>query len=219
MRYRVPCRRFPESNGRICAGRKSRGFLSSMSPPHRSGRSRPAERRANGPGPRRRPPHPGLGQSVPADEGLRLPGARGRLPDLFCHFSAVEASGRDMLPHGAVVTCQTVQGDRKPQVSKILAVEMPAAEPRPMSRGRPFDARHPDPYTVARPQVEMALPGTVKFYDPARGVRLRRSGRRQPQGVRPCQRVAALRPGGPDAGPARPGPNGKRAARAPGDGN
>ncbi len=95
-------------------------------------------------------------------------------PDLFCHVSAVEASGRDTLPHGAVVTCETVRGDRGPQVSRILAVEAPPAEHRPAFRDRPFDDPYPAPYDDVRPQAdmvqaEMALPGTVKFYDPARG--------------------------------------------------
>ena len=33
-------------------------------------------------------------------------------PDLCFDVSAVEASGRDTLPHRSVVTCETVQGDR-----------------------------------------------------------------------------------------------------------
>ena len=34
--------------------------------------------------------------------------------DLFCHLTAVQASGRDTLPEGAAVTCEIVQGDRGP---------------------------------------------------------------------------------------------------------
>ncbi len=90
-------------------------------------------------------------------------------PDLFCHVSTVEASGRDTLPQGAVVTCETVQGDRGPQVSKILAVEAPPAEHRPAVRGRPFDEPYPALYDDSGPQADMELAGTVKFYDPARG--------------------------------------------------
>ena len=90
-------------------------------------------------------------------------------PDLFCHVSAVEASGRDTLPHGAVVTCETVRGDRGPQVSKILSVEAPPAGHRPAFGNRPFDDPYPAPYDDVQPQADMALPGTVKFYDPARG--------------------------------------------------
>ena len=90
-------------------------------------------------------------------------------PDIFCHISAVEASGRDTLPQGAVVTCETVQGDRGPQVSKILSVEAPAVEARPPAGARPLDARYTAQYAGAQPPADMDLPGTVKFYDPVRG--------------------------------------------------
>ena len=89
--------------------------------------------------------------------------------DLFCHISAVEASGRDTLPQGTVVTCEIVQGDRGPQVSRIHSVEQPAARPGPMERRRSFDPRDPDPQADARPSADVALQGTVKFFDPARG--------------------------------------------------
>ena len=84
--------------------------------------------------------------------------------DLFCHMSAVQASGRDTLPQGAAVTCETVQGDRGLQVSRILSVEPPAPEPGPVDR-----ARYPDSQAGAPPSSVMELPGTVKFFDPARG--------------------------------------------------
>lgn len=90
-------------------------------------------------------------------------------PDLFCHISTVEASGRDTLPQGAVVTCETVQGDRGAQVSKILPVEAPAVEARPPARARPFDARYPGLDAGAQPPADLELPGMVKFYDPVRG--------------------------------------------------
>ena len=131
----------------------------------RNERPRPAAPAVSGPGSQVRAavkwflPTKGYGFLAPEDGS----------PDLFCHVSAVEASGRDTLPHGAVVTCETVQGDRGPQVSKILAVEAPPAEHRPAVRGRPFDDPYPAPYDDDRPQAGMALPGTVKFYDPARG--------------------------------------------------
>ena len=54
-------------------------------------------------------------------------------------------------------------------MSKILSVESPPAEHRPAFRNPPFDARHPGPYDDVQPQADMDLPGTVKFYDPARG--------------------------------------------------
>ena len=89
--------------------------------------------------------------------------------DVFCHLTAVQASGHDTLPRGAVVTCETVPGDRGLQVSRILSVESPDAEPGPAPRARPFDDRYPDPRPGALPPAETMVPGTVKFFDPARG--------------------------------------------------
>ena len=90
-------------------------------------------------------------------------------PDIFCHISAVEASGRDTLPQGSVVTCEIVPGDRGPQVSRILSVEPPAAGHDPADRHQPFDARYPGPQADLPTSAVLDLPGTVKFFDPARG--------------------------------------------------
>ena len=98
-------------------------------------------------------------------------------PDLFCHLSAVEASGRETLPQGGVVTCEIAPGDRGPQVSRILSVEPPAAEPAcpgvrsggPAERSRSFDAGYPGRQPGAAPSAVLELPATVKFFDPARG--------------------------------------------------
>ena len=90
-------------------------------------------------------------------------------PDVFCHLSAVEASGRDTLPQGGIVTCEIVPGDRGPQVSRILSVEPPAAGHGPADRGQSFPSSYPGPQTGAQPAPDMELPGTVKFFDPARG--------------------------------------------------
>ncbi len=89
-------------------------------------------------------------------------------PNVFCHLSVVEASGRDTLPQGALVTCETVQGDRGSQVSWILAVETPV-EPRLAARGRSRDTHCAGPQSGAPPTSGLELPGAVKFYDPARG--------------------------------------------------
>ena len=131
-------------------------------------------------------PEPGIGQAVPAETG---PGRRivalvkwfipmkgyGFLepedgsPDVFCHLSAVEASGRDTLPQGAVVICETVQGDRGPQVSRIVEVGPPPTGHGPADRSQPFGARYLDPQAGAPPSAVLDLPATVKFFDPARG--------------------------------------------------
>ena len=90
-------------------------------------------------------------------------------PDVFCHVSAVEASGRDTLPQGAVVTCEIAPGDRGPQVSRILTVEPPAAGYGPAERSRPFDSGYPAQQPGAAASAVLELPATVKFFDPARG--------------------------------------------------
>ena len=89
--------------------------------------------------------------------------------DVFCHLTAIQASGHDTLPQGAAVTCEVVQGDRGPQASRILSVEAPAAGPGPANRGRFVDDRYPSLQAGARPFPVIELPGTVKFLDPARG--------------------------------------------------
>ncbi len=90
-------------------------------------------------------------------------------PDVFCHLSAVEASGRDTLPQGAVVNCEIVPGDRGPQVSRILSVDLPPAGHGPAERSQSFDPRYPDPQVGAPTSAVVDLPATVKFFDPARG--------------------------------------------------
>ena len=87
---------------------------------------------------------------------------------MFCHLTAAQASGHDTLPQGAAVSCEIVQGDRGPQASRILSVE-PATGPGPAERGQPFDARYPGPQGATPASSVMEVPGTVKFFDPARG--------------------------------------------------
>ena len=88
--------------------------------------------------------------------------------DVFCHLTVAQASGHDTLPQGAAVTCEVVQGDRGPQVSRILSVE-PATGPVPADGGQPFGPRYPDPQAEAPASTVTETPGTVKFFDPARG--------------------------------------------------
>ena len=89
--------------------------------------------------------------------------------DLFCHAAVVEASGREALPQGAAVTCEVVQGEKGPQVSRIISVE-PAREREfhavNGSRSAPHETAWHDG-EPAGPSVEVL--GTVKFYDPVRG--------------------------------------------------
>ena len=141
---------------------------------------------ARGPGNGRMAAEPGIGQPRTAEAGpvrriaalvkwfMPMKGygflePEDGSPDVFCHLSAVEASGRDTLPQGAVVTCEIVQGDRGPQVSRIVEVGPPPTGYGPADRSQPFDARYPDPQADAPTSAVVDLPATVKFFDPARG--------------------------------------------------
>ena len=88
----------------------------------------------------------GAGQMVPADQGLRLPGARGRLAGRVLPYQrrrGVPAGTR--CPRAVVVTCEIVPGDRGPQVLRILSVEPPETGYDPADRSQPFDAGYPGP--------------------------------------------------------------------------
>ncbi len=109
-----------------------------------------------------------------ADKGYGFLEPEDGSADLFCHLSAVQASGRDTLPEGATVTCEVVQGDRGLQVSSILSVEPSAAGSGlrpggPADRSRSFDTWYPGPQTDGPGPADMELSGAVKFFDPARG--------------------------------------------------
>ena len=120
-----------------------------------------------------------------ADKGYGFLEPEDGSADLFCHLSAVQASGHDTLPQGAAVTCMIVQGDRGPQVSRVLSVEPAIAGPArspgsrsgagslgpggPADRSRSFGSFYPDARAAAPAAAVAELPGTVKFFDPARG--------------------------------------------------
>ena len=87
---------------------------------------------------------------------------------MFCHLTAAQASGHDTLPQGAAVSCEIVHGDRGPQISRILSVE-PATGPGPADRGQPSHTQYPGPQAAAPASSFTEMPGTVKFFDPARG--------------------------------------------------
>ncbi len=89
--------------------------------------------------------------------------------DLFCHLTAVHEAGHDTLPQGAAVACSIVQGDRGPQVSRIISVEPPIVGPGPAGRDRSFDLPYPVPQADGPRPADMKLSGAVKFFDPARG--------------------------------------------------
>ena len=100
-----------------------------------------------------------------ADKGYGFLEREDGLGDVFCHMTAVQASGRDTLLQGAAVTCTVVQGDRGLQVSRIFSVENPAAGPVSSA----LAPRYPGPQASGPPSPAMEIAGTVKFFDPARG--------------------------------------------------
>ena len=95
--------------------------------------------------------------------GFLAPG--GGLPDIFCHASVLRKVGLDVLIEGATVTCETVQGDRGPQVARILAVDFSTASPA-RSDGRTMREPAPAAPGAASGQPIRAL---VKWYVPAKG--------------------------------------------------
>ena len=92
--------------------------------------------------------------------------------DVFCHVKDLQAAGHETLPEGAAVTCEIVPGDKGPQVSRILDIDVPAARRDGATNGRPGRGPRPGRPDAARAEaveVSPAMQGTVKFYDTARG--------------------------------------------------
>ena len=92
--------------------------------------------------------------------------------DVFCHVKDLQAAGHETLPEGAAVTCEIVPGDKGPQVSRILDIDVPAARRDGATNGRPGRGPRPGRPDAARAEaveVSPAMQGTVKFYDAARG--------------------------------------------------
>ncbi|MDE0173256.1 MAG: cold shock domain-containing protein [Defluviicoccus sp.] len=95
--------------------------------------------------------------------GFLAPG--GGLPDIFCHASVLREVGLDMLIEGATVTCETVRGDRGPQVARILAVDFSTAGP---ARGAGRPPWEPAP-AAPGPAPGQPVRALVKWYVPAKG--------------------------------------------------
>ena len=96
--------------------------------------------------------------------GFLAPG--GGLPDIFCHASVLRIVGLDALIEGATVTCETVLGDRGPQVARILAVDFSTAGPAQGDGGMHREAIREAARQPASGEPVRAL---VKWYVPAKG--------------------------------------------------
>ena len=65
-------------------------------------------------------------------------------PDIYCRNFALAAVGLDTLFAGATVDCASVQGQRGPEVSRLLAVDFSTASPgRRLSPAYPVAAARP----------------------------------------------------------------------------
>ena len=85
-------------------------------------------------------PAKGYGFLEPPDES----------PDIFCRKPALVAVGLDVLLAGATVDCETMQGHRGPEVSRIRAVDFSTASPNPAA-GNASRAERPGPAQAAAP--------------------------------------------------------------------
>ena len=121
--------------------------------------------------------------------------------DVFCHLTAVQASGHETLPQGAAVTCEIVSADRGLQVSRFLDVGVPSAPGGGTTNGPP----RPGPHAPVRQydgaaEVARTVQGTVKFYDPMRGLAKARSintAPANPQARAELETGAAVTPSSP----------------------
>ena len=89
--------------------------------------------------------------------------------DVFCHVKDLHAAGHETLPEGAAVTCEVVPGDKGPQVSRILDIDVPAARRDGAINGRPGRGPRQGRHDAGPGEVPLEVQGTVKFYDTARG--------------------------------------------------
>ena len=96
-------------------------------------------------------------------------------PDIYCRDSALAAVGLDTLLAGATVDCETVQGHRGPEVSRILAVDFSTASPRTESFARaPGNGRIAPEPGIGQAGAADAGPGRrtaalVKWFMPMKG--------------------------------------------------
>ena len=89
--------------------------------------------------------------------------------DVFCHLTAVQASGREFLPQGAAVTCEVAETERGPQVTRILAVDDPPDRDAAAEDRHPHGIPDPAWRDAAPDEAAVSIPGTVKFYDARKG--------------------------------------------------
>ena len=96
-------------------------------------------------------------------------------PDIYCRDSALAAVGLDTLLAGATVDCETVRGQRGPEVSRILAIDFSTASPRTTSfarapgNGRLADGPGIGQARAAETPLGRRISALVKWFLPMKG--------------------------------------------------
>jgi CspA family cold shock protein len=92
--------------------------------------------------------------------------------DAFLHVRAVQAAGHEALPPGARLKVRVAQGQKGPQVTEILSVDLSTADPNAASRprsGPPGGARPARPPRAAPGGPTEEVEGVVKWYNTQKG--------------------------------------------------
>ena len=94
----------------------------------------------------------------------------GGSPDIYCRATALAAVGLDTLLAGATVDCETVQGRRGPEVSRILAVDFSTATPQAASFAPVAgDGRMAAGAGIGRDGSGRRITALVKWFMPTKG--------------------------------------------------
>jgi len=82
--------------------------------------------------------------------------------EAFLHIRPVEAAGHSSLPDGARLTVRIGQGQKGPQVTEVIDVDLSTATPRPPRAPRMADRDSAGPLSEEQQ-------GVVKWYNPEKG--------------------------------------------------
>ncbi len=82
--------------------------------------------------------------------------------EAFLHIRPVEAAGHTSLPDGARLTVRIGQGQKGPQVTEVLDVDLTTAAPRPARAPRTSNSFNDAPLSEEQQ-------GVVKWYNPDKG--------------------------------------------------
>ena len=111
-------------------------------------------------------------------------------PDIYCREAALAAVGLDTLLAGATVACETTQGQRGPEVSRVHAVDFSTASPRTASF-----ARTPGNEPIAAGASGRRVRALIKWFTVAdQGLRVPGARGRFRRPVLPHDRRAGVRP-------------------------